>query len=206
MPPHPLRASLGLSRFSRGGSGGETAMTGLIFTRCSGDSDGWAFPPVRRRDGGAARDGMEARGSLLLGHLTPSLQKDLPPKSSQYSTPRPTLMDSNCRTGPDSAASRRGRLVAAIFQSSGSCANFFSVLNVVTDVGIPSIYGYNCIVLRLPRGAAFDYMLVTLLSRISGFAGTEPVQRHYRPLQSHYESLRSHYGVVTDRCLAVTSH
>ena len=49
-------------------------------------------------------------------------------------------------------------------------------------------------------------MFVTFISRISGFAGTEPLQRHYRPLQSHYESLRSHYGVVTDRCLAATSH
>ena len=42
-------------------------------------------------------------------------------------------------------------------------------------------------------------MFVTFISRILGFAGTEPLQRHYRPLQSHYESLRSHYGPLPSR-------
>ncbi len=50
---------------------------------------------------------------------------------------------------------------------------------------------------ELPRGegASFDCMLVTPISRISGFAGTKPLQRHYEALQAVTQSLRSRYGV-----------
>ena len=41
------------------------------------------------------------------------------------------------------------------------------------------------------EGALFDCMLVTPISRISGFADVEPLQRRYKPLQGRYESLRS---------------
>ena len=40
---------------------------------------------------------------------------------------------------------------------------------------------------------------VTFVSRISGFAGVEPLQRRYRPLQSCYESLRSRYESLPSR-------
>ena len=55
------------------------------------------------------------------------------------------------------------------------------------------------------RGAAFDCMFVTLVSRIAGFAGTEPLQRHYKPLQGRYRPLQSCYGAVTSRYGAVTN-
>ena len=53
------------------------------------------------------------------------------------------------------------------------------------------------------EGAPFDCMLVTPISRISGFAGTEPLQRHYKPLQGRYRPLQSCYGAVTSRYGAV---
>ncbi len=55
------------------------------------------------------------------------------------------------------------------------------------------------------EGAPFDCMLVTPISRISGFAGTEPLQRHYKPLQGRYRPLQSCYGAVTSRYGAVTN-
>ena len=52
----------------------------------------------------------------------------------------------------------------------------------------------------LGTGAAPPLIVcVTFLSRISGFAGTEPLQRRYRPLQSCYESLRSRYESLPSR-------
>ena len=54
------------------------------------------------------------------------------------------------------------------------------------------------------EGAPFDCMLVTPISRISEFAGTEPLQRHYKPLQGRYRPLQSCYGAVTSRYGAVT--
>ncbi len=46
-------------------------------------------------------------------------------------------------------------------------------------------------------GVAFDCMFVTLVSRIAGFAGTEP-------LQSHYTGVTSRYPVVTEPLLVAT--
>ena len=48
------------------------------------------------------------------------------------------------------------------------------------------------------EGALFDCMLVTPISRISGFAGVEPLQRRYKGVTSRYKGVTSRYGAVTN--------